>query len=693
MFGHMTKTGSFFFMVVGLYLFSAFPAVAQRLEMDIMSAADFAEKGDATGQRYAATLRQTEAKNDITCGKDDNICTAEQVCLRCRYSTVSSGMGSTSSSVRDKGRCINKDSFDVNVENYSIYWADDECPSKSSAVRGVTKGVINVEPDGFLSDEVFVVNSTVLHVAHEFTGKDGKKYNLVMSGKPTIVYGSNGNEGKAFRGCEVLPVKIYNHQKCFFCPLAAVIFGAANEITILSFNVFAHPFAVLTVVVFGIWLTLLALGQVFPMTKQDAPKFLSTILKQGFKVALVFLLLGHGNDLFKNFIVPVLNSGIQMGTEIKSVDLPPAKNWKPTDVGTAQIYFNIKLSKDKIEVNEEKLDDTLYLRIEQFLASVQSQLSYLQSIGNTLFCVGSRTLFADGIDLDNFKSGLRMMFLGGVLTAFGFLLTISFAIYFLDAILQLAVIGAMLPLMIAGWPYKATAQYAGTGFKMLLNTFFVMFFTGFVISVNIILIDKSIGLSSGDISTLSQKEIRELQSGINDADLADNRAYQNEGRSGLSAITDAMNNQNLSELKEATDIGTVGFMLLAFSCIFGFKFVSQVSPLAGTLSAGGFKGGLAGKIGTMGASFAKGALEKTTAPIRSGFNQATGGMRGIAARGGGKLTSLLVRGAGWSLGKVGAKKFGEKVSNFGEGINKFGKRIRDLHKQEAADKAAKRWRY
>ncbi len=669
MFGRVIKIGSFL-IAAGLYLVTASSAVAQKLEVEVMSAARFAEeKGDATGQQYAKAL---SGEKTVVCGDGKTVCSEDQVCLKCTYKTYDPNEVGSVNTNTEKGKCVAKS--ELNLANLRQNWPEDgNCLAKQKTfLNGFTiyPGVITIEDEGFLSQgSVSTLGFTLSRDVHEFKGKDGKKYQLYISEKPTIVYGNNGDESEGFRGCEVLPVKIYNHQKCFFCPLSAVIFGAANSVTKQSFEIFASSFAVLAVLVFAIWLAFTALAQVFPMTKQDAPKFLSSILKQGFKVAFVFFLLIHSQDLFKQFVVPVLSSGLKMGTAIQAVSMPEPDNWEPTTLKMPmeESYFNIPISKNKVNLEKGAVSDTLYFRIEQFLATVQAQLSYMQAIGNTLFCVGGHSIIT--LSFDQFKAGLRMMFLGGILTAFGFLLTFSFAFYFLDGLLQLAVLGAMLPLMIAGWPVKATGQYATTGLKMLLNTFFVMFFTGFVISVNIVLINASL--------SFSQKQNAITAKG--------------ETATGFQAITDAINAQNLGLLQEATNIGGTGFLLLAFSCIFGFKFVTQVSPLAGTLSAGGFKGGLAGKVGTMGASLAKGAAGKTLAPVASGFRQATGGVRGMAARVGGGLTGGIVGLVGKGLSKAGAKRMGGGVQKFGGKISTFGKKIRDVHKQQARDEARDRW--
>ena len=636
-----------------------------------MSAADFAAQGDEVGQNLAKSLRQS-AEGKIICGNVDTMCdTATQYCLRCQYTEIEGTSDYPVTKFKDVGVCVDKSSIPAGVEDLRSYWPSGyTCPADSSDYISV--GHITMEAAGFLN-ESHDISINPKYEGQTFHGADGKEYKLFIGDKTTIQYGDNGKKSHSFEGCEVLPVKIYNMQSCFFCPLAAIIFEASNDVTITSFNFFTRSFKYIIIVVFAIWLAVLALQQVFPMTKQDAPKFLSSLLKQAFKVMIAILLLSYSGDLFRYFIIPVLDGGLQMGTNIQSFKMAPPENWTPSAPNTPTTYYNLPITaatgtrivttSSGKQVIEETYD-TLYSRIEIYLASLQTQLARLQAIGTTLFCVGSHEMIS--FKKDQVKDSLEMMLLGGILTVFGFLLTISFAFYFMDAILQLAVIGAMLPFMIAGWPLRATAQYASTGFKMLLNTFFVLFFTGFVVSVNVELINQAISdVGAENVSSLSI--------------------------SGLEGIAEAINNQNISELKAATDIGGMGFLILVFCCIFGFKFVSQVSPLASTLSSGGFKGGLASKIGTMGYSAVKGMAGKMASPIAEAatdkYHEA-GGLVGIVSSpvaGVGSLVGKAVGGADQEGKSWKQKSFRGKVGAAIAGVSaaprRFAKKVHSVYRK------------
>lgn len=598
-------------------LFVAKDCYAQRVTA--MSAKDFVNK-NSTDQNIKSIFA-SDGKQ-ILCGSTDRMCDREtDVCLRCTQRENETFLGITVvGDVKDIGKCVKKSEFDPN--NPRASWKG--CFSVGGSAKVLGTGVewsmkLTSEPNGFISEtSVKVIGINLYKNKEEFTDTNGKNYRLFMdAGKATVNYGEKG-----FRGCEILPVKIYNMQSCFFCPISRIIFKAINEVTETAFTSFGSSFLSLMVMIYVIWLAFVTLQQVFAMTKKDTSDYIEIIIKQTFKFMLAYFLLYNGEFLFKIFINPILSTGLRMGEMIQDGDLLQLSK----DVDTAEVvisggYYNAKMTSG----------ETLYAQIESYLSAIQSQMAYMQAIGTSLFCVGTRQLVRGFIavftgDMEVLSSGIRMMFLGGILTVCGFLMSLVFAFYFMDAILQLGMLGMMLPLMIAGWPFKATASYASKGLSTLLNTFFVFFFTGFVISVNIILADQSISFSNQvEKQTISTGN----ETGVDVTVVADQA-------DGLGAIAKSMNEQNIETLRDATNIGGSGFLLLIFASLFGFKFISQVAPLASKLSEGGaMSGGIVGDIGTKGMSMAKGMASKVTKPAMNAVGdkwREKGGIAGIATQ-------------------------------------------------------------
>jgi len=683
------------------------PSASYALEgLQLMDRDEFF-KSTGADQSVKSAMNMTEGS--VFCGSLENVCDPQKVCTKCRYEVVITkgwdwldwlGIREVTKEthITERPLCLTK--MNTNWQNANNHYNKEMLEKEkepcyqsytydSSGLKWVeitTQISFDIEEYGFLTDgKLEGAKSSDAGINPQW---GNGKYRVILSGgSPTIAYA-----GEHYDGCEIMQIKLFNMQKCFFCPLSAMIFKAANTVTSASFNYFKTPFRALIVMFWGVWLAYTTLQYIFSMTKQDAPKFLSMVMKQSFKFLIAFLLLVYSQDVFRMFVVPVLDAGLKLGTAIQTVKLGSIDPYEAGiglyTIGLEENYFNTRVS-----------SRTLYENIEIYLADLQLRLAYMQVIGSTIFCAGSHLMFHMPSTLDfkgllvNFQDGLRMMLLGSILTIFSVMLTMAFAFYFLDGLLQLAFIGGMMPLMIAGWPFRVTAQYATTGFKMLLNTFFLFFFTGFVISVDVELINQSIALSQ------SQKS----GSGINNSIGKDGDAQKVSG--GFDTIIEAINNQEMEGtkgLRNVTDIGGVGYMLLIFCCVYGFKFVKEVSPLAETLSAGGGVG-VASKVGTMAASAAKGVASKATAPVRkaagdaikqkvgSGMSKLKNGTGNFLKNSTKGLNNLAQKGANKlaSKGKIG-KGAGALLSRIGKGVEKVGNATgRGLKESASKDKGGK----
>ncbi len=429
-------------------------------------------------------------------------------------------------------------------------------------------------------------------------GSDTKLYSIAFAGDEIeITYANSGDEGAAFRGCEVLPVKLYNHRQCFFCPLFAVIYRTAVNITSTSFEKLATAFATVIAVGLAIWIAFQTLTHVSSLTKQDAPKFLSGLIKQSYKFLIAFFLLQYSQQIFGYAVNPLLEAGMTMGQNLL----------------TNQADFS-QVSDEKQVNRVSSIPDTyygrsVYISLDTFVASLQREIAFMQVIGSSLVCTGGNLMWTTS--LDEFGDGFQMFIQGVVIAVFGFLLSIAFAFYLMDAVVQLGIVGALMPFLIACWPFKITSKYTGIGFNMLLNSFFVFVFIGLVISVNMNLIDSAL-----DMTNSPGAEESLIQDCLQGKNMTRERCEATIKETGaLAKIYIAINNQNNDALRKLTDISGIGFLILIFCCIFGFKFVGQTGSLAGQFASAPTKP-IAPSIATMGASAALGFAKKTTQPIR-----------------------------------------------------------------------------
>ncbi len=473
-----------------------------------------------------------------------------------------------------------------------------------------------------------------------FADKAGRSYKIeIKNGRFGEVTYEGKDEGKkSFRGCEVLPVKLYKQRECFFCPLFAVVYRAADTMAVKSMSALASSFAILIALGLGIWIAFQTLTHVSSLTKQDAPKFLGNLVKQSFKFLIAFLLLQYTNEIYNWVVIPLLKAGLDFGSAMlfESHLYQTVGSNENTEIVMKTIFFS----------------SDLYEKLENFVTNVQREIAFMQAIGTTLMCIGSNLMIGIGGKEWEFGGGFQMLSQGLILAIFGFLLSLAFAFYLIDAVVQLGIVGALMPFLIACWPFKLTAQYSNKGFSMLLNSFFIFVFVGLVVSVNLQLIDAA--LVNGNTNQVSEVLTTQGQ--------GQGQANQIEKikTGALGGIYEAINAQDENKLLELTDIGGVGFLILLFCCIFGFKFCGQSSALADKMAGGGMKA-IAPSIATMGASATLSAAKKVSQPMREAVADKVTEIGGNAAR---RLGAALTgRGGRHGQRPSGGDKDGEETDN------------------------------
>ena len=358
------------------------------------------------------------------------------------------------------------------------------------------------------------------------------------------------------RGCIPLPLKLAEGKSCIFCPLFLKIFNAANTMATQSYGILAISLANVMLIGFAIWIAFSVLGKVSSFTKMDAPKYITELLTQVFKVLLAYLLLRDANAIYTYALGPLLKAGMEFGMTL---------------LAGSNKYLT---ACNSLGVKEMPLTGLLpsylYVQLECFIQAVQAELAVPQSIGSSLMCVaqnaGGRDLGAI-TDITNFRlPDFSMLLEGLIIWVFAWLLALAFAFYLIDATVRLGIVGALMPFLIACWPFKVTSKYTSQGFTMFMNTFFTYAFMGLVVSINIQLISASM-------------------TGV---------------KGGMDAVQDALNGNQVGVLKDLLDIGFSGFLILIVCSIFGFKLCGQAAELAGSMAGGGGGSSIAPKIGTLG---------------------------------------------------------------------------------------------
>ena len=422
-------------------------------------------------------------------------------------------------------------------------------------------------------------------------------------GKPTILaeyyFIMEGDKFQSItgvtRGCVPLPAKLAESRSCIYCPLFKTIFNAAQSMSTKAYDKLAGPLANVMLIGFAIVIAFMVLKNVSSFTKQDAPKFVTELLVNMFKVLVAYYMLKNANIVYGYIVGPVLKAGFEFGSSLLF-----AKN--------DSYLAACDVSKTLQNVSNGVMPAYLYTNLDCFIRAVQAEVAVPQSVGSSLMCV-ARNAGKESIGpVRNVLWDFGMMFQGFAIWVMGWIISLAFAFYLIDATIQLGIIGALMPFLIACWPFKATRNYTSKGWGIFMNTFFVYVFMGLVVSINVELLGQGLTGSKG----------------------------------GFDAIMKALNGNNVQELKELLDIGFAGFLVLVACCLFAFKLTGQASDLAGTMAGGGGP-----KIGANIGGLAYGAATKG---VQGTLKTGLGAAKAVSDKTG--LTNVVNKGRDWAKDKV-----------------------------------------
>ena len=422
--------------------------------------------------------------------------------------------------------------------------------------------------------------------------------------------------------CMPLPLKLDQMATCIFCPLFEVLYNASEAMATVSYKTLADAFKVLLAIGLALYLAFITLKQVSAFTKQDAPKYISEALTISFKVLLAWLILSKGEELYRLVLQPLLSAGLEFGASFLTHQ----------DIGTATVDVKSCVSDKTLPAAEGVVfySRELYTKIDCFLKAVAQEIAVSQAIGGSLMCVANNA----AAGMFNFPD-LDMMFSGLLMWIFSWVICLAFGFYLIDCVIRLGIVGAIMPFLIASWPFKITQKYSTEGWKMFLNAFFTFVFIGLVVSVNIELMARA---ATG-------------------------------GTGSTDAIFELFNGDDVKALEDMMSIGGVGLLFMLLCCVFGFKLCAEAASLASTLS-GSSSSNIGSQIGSAAAGAAKGAA---VGALKFGKNAALVAGDAITLENGDSLNETVHKGVekvgkkvggaiGKGLGKVGIGKFSDSAS-------------------------------
>lgn len=535
----------------------------------------------------------------IPCGR--KTCNLEtHICMKLVKAPVLSNLLSNGHIEKTLYVCIDrKDSTTIGIYQKKGYVEDTEGGLQSRIKYNKQKTQILKVKDKELKDKDCYKAVTETTENGEKTGT--KNYCIKVIGKEVHVYTATSASGRTFFKCDVIPVRYYNNRECKFCQMIGFLYHSVDDITVKSYNALGKSFAIVLVVGLMVWLAMKTLTFVSSLTKQDAAKYITEIIQQSYKFIIAFFALVYYDDVFRLIIDPLLVAGLQFGKEFVEVESVAHRFDLPDSItSTLEVFKNPAKYGDALAVIPSEYNENtqnvfysfkIFETMENFAYNVNLQYTLLQVIGGGLNCIGWKYLLwqvaGAGWELG---LGIGCLIYGLAFSVFGFLLCLAFIFYLLDAVVQLGFVGALLPFLIASWPFKITSKYTSTGFKMLLNSIFTFILMGVVVKVSMELVNMAV-----DINTQTRGSDSETSS--------------------LALLVEALDTTNTERLKQMVNVLSVGFLIFLFANIMGFLLLARVSELTDRFASGGMKAS-APAIATMGASAVKGIYMKASQPLR-----------------------------------------------------------------------------
>lgn len=395
------------------------------------------------------------------------------------------------------------------------------------------------------------------------------------------------------------------HQKFASCPLCKifeVILTTNAQIAHIAWNAVSGPLAKTVGIFFLVLLALESLKAVSAIAGTKISAYLKNVLTLGLKISITIMLLSNSGYIYKLFISPVIEGGLDMGMAVAQASGAGAE-CATTNSGMASIPSQ--------EFSSSLFDSVLNtVRCFGFTASMTP------AVGQGIMCHG----WKDGI-----LPKLNVWLTGLIMFIFGVMIWLAISFYLLDCTVQLGMLSALVPLFIACWPFGLTKNYTAKGVKMFMNTFFNYAVMGCVLLLGTIIINHSV---TGD------------------------------GNTDIQAFIDALNNNNIDKLKSMASLDGMQILTLIACSIFALKLIGTANDIADQFSKGA-GGEIGNKIGGVAANaatnVAKGAARTTVSAAgtlggkvmqAAGVTGAAQAVKGAVQRG----HQAVWRGAGKAVG-------------------------------------------
>ena len=388
---------------------------------------------------------------------------------------------------------------------------------------------------------------------------------------------------------------IAEKQSCTLCPLFAIVFNTASKIGATAINAFSNSVVRVVVVAFAIWLAIQILMFASSVETRDLRDLVQSIITQGFLILLVTVIIKVGVANFTNtFIVPVFNTGTSMAKAMYSTCT--ANQTEESCQETKKIFSQ---KYDLIKEVDNGLPSAMGHSIVQTMTIMEFNVLKFKALGSAMFC-------------QSWKDGwfifphFRYMLIGIALWILSTLIIIVVPFLMIDAVFELSVAAALLPVAVGCYAFKWSRKYTKQVWDTMLHS---MFSFVFISAIVLILIGTIQSTVEGGLSFSAPGKFEDMFTSIN--------------TSGDAYFRHLMDNLSWASNP---------FLKIVFIFLLGWTVMKSGKEFANDFatSISSPKGGIGASIGGVAASSAKGGATKLATPFaRAAGRKIDGGIRDL----------------------------------------------------------------
>ena len=348
---------------------------------------------------------------------------------------------------------------------------------------------------------------------------------------PMCVSLNKTSEEKADQDGDCPPVQTFQNMlsNCPLCSIFRVVLQTDADLANVAWTGVAKPLSEIVGIFFLVLLAIEALKSVASMGGLKISSYLKSVLLTSLKIAITVLMLSNMHYIYDLFISPVITGGMELGLTIAQSG-----------------GGDFSSSEDAGAINSQGIDPALFDKIMATVRNFGTAASTTPAVGMSLICNSWPSGWFSTPKIGMFLSGL-------IILLFGFMIWLAMSFYLIDCSVQLGMLCALVPLLIACWPFRMTQTYTTKGVKMMMNTFFNFTLMGVILMMAIQIIN--FALSGG-------------------------------GQFSFNDLVTALNNGNIDELEKISSLDGVRTLILIACCIFSMKLIAKVSALADQFSPG-----------------------------------------------------------------------------------------------------------